>query len=39
MPVRVLICDELPVVRDGLRSLLDCADGTEPRTGTQYVAN
>jgi DNA-binding NarL/FixJ family response regulator len=23
MPVRVLICDELPVVRDGLRTLLD----------------
>lgn len=29
MPVRVLICDELPVVRDGLRSLLDCAGDIE----------
>ncbi len=29
MPVRVLICDELPVVRDGLRSLLDCAADIE----------
>lgn len=29
MPVRVLICDELPVVRDGLRTLLDCAADIE----------
>lgn len=29
MPVRVLICDEVPVVRDGLRSLLDCASDIE----------
>lgn len=29
MPVRVLVCDEVPVVRDGIRSLLDCAGGIE----------
>lgn len=29
MPVRVLVCDEVPVVRDGLRSLLDCASDIE----------
>jgi DNA-binding NarL/FixJ family response regulator len=34
MPVRVLICDELPVVRDGLRSLLDCAADIEVVTTT-----
>jgi DNA-binding NarL/FixJ family response regulator len=29
MPVRVLICGDVPVVRDGLRSLLDCVADIE----------
>ena len=34
MPVRVLICDELPVVRDGLRSLFSSAADIEVVTTT-----